>query len=255
MATFPVYLASYADGDWNCNVHLSGARIDAGSLPDLAAKIQEWSGGNLKAQLAPRPLEIGSPDLLEKMPLFIFFTGRKNFVLTDKEVANLSAYLANGGCIWGDNALAGRGSRFDVAFRREMKRVVPDKDKQFEPLALTADLFTKDRWFAFDQVPAGMNYFAEPLEHLDIEGKMAILYTPNDYSDLFAMRILPGDHAFAGSQPIDGSPLFTDERFAFDAPEFFRNYTLSSCLAAQRLGMNIVGYLLIRFDDRLLLAP
>ena len=31
-----------------------------------------------------------------------------------------------GGAIWGDNALPGWGSRFDVAFRREMKRVVPD---------------------------------------------------------------------------------------------------------------------------------
>ena len=255
VAKFPVYLASYADGDWSCNVHLKDQRIDAGSLPDLVAKIQEWSDGRLKAELAPQALDVGGPDLLEKMPLFIFFTGHKDFRLTDAEIGNLQAYLSRGGCIWGDNALAGRGSRFDVAFRREMKLVVPDPDKSFEPLSMTADLFTKDRWFTFNQVPAGMNYFTEPLEHLDLGGKIAILYTPNDYSDLFSMRILPGDQAFAGSMPTGDSPLFTNQLFAFDAPEFFRNYSLASCLAAQRLGMNIVGYLLVRFDDRLLLAP
>jgi hypothetical protein len=230
-------------------------RIQAGSLPNLVAKIQEWSRGKLKAELAPMPLDIASPDLLEKMPLFIFFAGHKDFVLKPEEVANLSAYLNRGGCIWGDNSLAGRGSRFDVAFRREMKRVVPDKDKQFQPLSLDSDLFTRDRWFTIKNLPEGMNYFAEPIEHLDLDGKIAILYTPNDYSDLFSMRILPGDQIMAGSTPTGDSPLITNQLFAFDAPAFFRNYSLQSCLAAQHLGMNIVGYLLVRFDDRLLLAP
>jgi len=107
--------------------------------------------------------------------------------LTDQEVQNLSDYLQIGGCIWGDNALAGRGSRFDVAFRREMKRVVPDLDKNFEPVDLTYDIFTKS-WYSISKVPQGMNYYAEPLEHLDIDGKLAILYTPNDYSDKMCIR-------------------------------------------------------------------
>jgi len=36
---------------------------------------------------------------------------------------------------------------------------------------------------------------------------------------------------------------------------FYRNFNIKSCLAAQQLGMNIVGYLLVRFDDKLLLPP
>jgi hypothetical protein len=36
---------------------------------------------------------------------------------------------------------------------------------------------------------------------------------------------------------------------------FFRNFTLKSSLAVHRLGMNIVTYLLTRFDDELLLNP
>jgi hypothetical protein len=256
IAKFPVYLAAYANGDWGCNVHMEDGKIDAGSLPDLVAKINEWSKGHITGEVIPTPLNIGGPDLLDKKPPFIFFTGHKDFVLTDQEIKNLQDYLQIGGAIWGDNTLAGRGSRFDVAFRREMKRVVPDLDKNFEPMPLTADVYTKS-WFPIAKVPEGMNYFAEPLEHLDIDGKLAILYTPNDYSDLFFMRILPGDAEYQGIWPDKGAipPLFTTSTFLYNNTVFFRNFNLPSCLAAQQLGMNIVGYMLVRFDKDLLLAP
>ena len=257
VATFPVYLASYADGDWGCNVALDGNKqIVAGSLPDLVAKMNEWSKGNLKGSVVPTPLDIGSADLMSKMPPFVFFTGHKDFVLTDGEIENLRAYLNNGGCIWGDNCLAGYGSRFDVAFRREMKRVVPDKDKQFQDIPITDDIYTKS-FFNMTKIPEGMNYYAEPLEHLDLDGKLAIIYAPNDYSDLFTMRILPGDTTIEGQQPRpgSGSPLYTDGTFQNNAETFFRNYTLPSCLEAQHMGVNIIGFMLIRFDSNLILAP
>jgi hypothetical protein len=258
-ATFPVYIAAYAHGDWACNTRLDeNGNIVAGGIPDLVAKINEWSQGHIKGEVVPKPLNIGSPELLDQMPPFIFFTGHKDFVLTDQEVANLRDYLEGGGAIWGDNALAGQGSRFDVAFRREMKRVVPDRDKNFEPMTTDSDLFAKS-WFPISQVPEGMNYFSEPIEHLDIDGELAILYTPNDYSDLFFMRILPGDaqmadwHPNMKSKPF--SPLFTSPTVLFNQDIFFRNFTLQSSLAVHRLAMNIVAYLLTRFDDELLLSP
>jgi len=255
-ATFPVYLASYADGDWGCNIHMTDGKIDAGSLPNLVAKINEWSHGNITGQVMPTPLNIGGPELLNRKPPFIFFTGQKNFILTEQEIQNLRDYLQVGGAIWGDNALAGRGSRFDVAFRREMKRVVPDIDKNFQPMAMDYDVFTKS-WFPISKVPRGMNFYDEPLEHLDIDGKLAILYTPNDYSDMFWMRILPGDTQMQGAHPdIKGiSPLFTSEGFLAHSKLFFRNFNLPSCLACDQLGMNVIGYMLVRFDKDLLLTP
>jgi hypothetical protein len=256
VATFPLFLASYADGDWGCNVVLNNGAITAGSLPDLIQKMNEWSHNSLKGTVVPTPLDIGSPDLMAKMPPFVFFTGHKDFVLTDDEVQNLRNYLQNGGAIWGDNSLPGYGSRFDVAFRREMKRVIPDVDKKFEDLPLTHDIFAKS-WFTITEVPQGMNYYAEPLQHLDLDGKLAILYTPNDYGDLFFMRILPGDTSMEGWEPRpgSGSPLFTNFNFVLNSTVFFRNFTLPSCLAAHQLGMNIIGHLLVRFDKDLLLAP
>jgi hypothetical protein len=253
-AKFPVYLASYADGDWNCNVHLTDGKIDSGSLPDLVAKINEWSHGHIQGEMVPTPLNIASQELLDKKPPFIFFTGHRDFILTDAEIENLRNYLEIGGAIWGDNALAGRGSRFDVAFRREMKRVVPDADKNFEPVQEGDDLLTK--WFTFAQLPPGMNYYAEPMEHLDIDGRLAILYTPNDYSDQFFLHILPGDTEVGPEQPDlkTSDPLFTSGVFWNNRNVFFRNFELPSSLAAQHLGMNIIGYFLTRFDKDLTLS-
>ncbi len=262
-AKFPVYLASYANGDWGCNVDIDNkdGKIISGSLPNLVAKINEWSKGNIKGEVIPTPLNIGSPELMDKRPPFVFFTGHKDFVLTDQEIQNLRDYLQVGGAVWGDNALAGWGSRFDVAFRREMKRVVPDLDKNFEPVAMTDDVFTKS-WFQITKIPEGMNYYAEPLEHLDIDGKLAIFYTPNDYSDMFTMRIMPGDmkvhnmfrdKGWSSNKP--GSALISSGFFLNNSGLFTRNYELPSCLACDKLGMNVLGYLLVRFDKDLLLSP
>jgi hypothetical protein len=257
-ATFPVYVASYADGDWNCNIVVDNGKIDAGSMPNLVAKINEWSHGNITGSVVPTPLAIGGPDLLEKKPPFIFFTGHKDFKLTDQEIQNLRDYLQVGGCIWGDNALAGEGSRFDVAFKREMKRVVPDPDKNFVPYDMTDKMFTKS-WFPITNLPEGMNYYSEPIEHLDIDGVLAILYTPNDYSDMMFMCILPGDAtqkvAMNGTEKFPPGVLYTDYAIWIRREVFYRNFDIPSCLAVQQLGMNIVGYLLVRWDDKLQLAP
>lgn len=258
VAKFPVYLVSYADGDWGCNnvIDAKTNGIVSGSLPNLVAKMNEWGKGHLTGEVVPTPLDLSGPVLLDKKPPFIFFTGHKDFKLTDKEIQNLRDYLQIGGAIWGDNALAGKGSLFDIAFHREMKRVVPDPDKNFEPLPLTHDIFTKS-WFPLADIPKGMNYYADPVEHLDIDGKLAILYTPNDYSDMFTMRILPGDTEAAPTKPDKKytSPLLTNRTFSEYKGVFFRNYELQSCLACDEFAMNVVGYFLVRFDKDLLLTP
>jgi hypothetical protein len=253
---FPVYVASYANGDWACSTRLDkDGNIVAGAIPDLVAKISEWSHGKVKGEVVPKPLNVASSDLIDKMPPFIFFTGHKDFTLTQAEVDNLREYLNDGGCIWGDNALAGEGSRFDVAFRREMKRVIPDRDKNFVPYSVSDDIFTKGR-FPLSQIPAGMNFYAEPPEHLDIGGILAILYTPNDYSDMMFMRINPGDATFfMTNKPIPPGTLYTNTSFVEKRSIFYRNFDLESSLAVHRMGMDIVTYLIIRFDAKLLLGP
>ena len=57
---------------------------------------------------------------------FLYLTGHKEFRLTRDEIMKLKSYLRNGGLLLAD-ACCGR-TAFDRAFRREMKRVLPDKD-------------------------------------------------------------------------------------------------------------------------------
>lgn len=252
-SVFPVYVASYADGDWDYGTVQDNGNIVAGCMPNLVEKINEWSHGNIKGKVMPQALDIGGPDLLAKKPPFIYFTGHKDFKLTDQEIENLRNYLQNGGAIWGDNALAGAGSRFDVAFQREMKRVIPDPDKNFEPMTMTHEVFTKS-WFPITKLPQGINYYSEPIQHLDLDGKLAIIYTPNDYTDLMNVHILSGDTEIDASNP----PKFilrTSWTAYTNRDVFFRNLNLESVLAADRLGMNIVGFLLVRFDADILLTP
>jgi hypothetical protein len=262
VAKFPVYLAQYADGDWNCNNYncdpAAPGQITSGCLPDLVDKIVEWSRKDLQSAVI-KSIAIDSPELISTPPPYIFFTGHKDFHLTEAEVANLRKYLQAGGAVWGDSAFSGDGSRFDVAFHREMKRVLPDPDIAFEDLPMDHEIFTKS-WFPIDHIPLGMNYRADPVQIVNLDGKLAIIYTPDDYSDMMTLALAPGrDETEANyngwSYWRPEHPLFTPNNFTWDAPTFYRNYAPAPAMSVYKLSMNILAHLLIRFDDDLLLTP
>lgn len=54
---------------------------------------------------------------------FLFITGHGNIVFSDAEAKKLRSYLENGGFLYVDDDYG-----LDKAFRREMKKVFPDKD-------------------------------------------------------------------------------------------------------------------------------
>ena len=260
VAKFPVYLAQYAGGDWNCNNYFNEGpgSPSAGSLPNLCDKVEEWSEKNLTADTI-KVIQADSPDLLSHPPPYIFFTGHADFQLTDAEVTNLRKYLQVGGAIWGDSAFAGDGSRFDVAFHREMKRVLPDPDIVFQDLPMDHPIFTKS-WFPMDSVPLGMNYRKDPIQIVNLDGKLAIIYTPNDYSDLMTVALAPGKDPTTAEmngqdRPYKDKPRYSPTGFTRHEATFYRNYTASSAMISDQLSMNILAHLLIRFDSDLLLTP
>jgi hypothetical protein len=257
---FPIYIAKYADGDWDCNTYMHDGVPASGALPNLMAKIHEWSHGELDGRQI-KVVDLASPEILNNPPPFIFFTGHKDFHLTDAEVENLRKYLQIGGALWGDSAFAGDGSRFDVAFHREMKRVLPDKDLPFEDMPMDHDIFTAKTKWSFDEVPPGMNRRADPVQCINLDGKLAVLYTPNDYSDMMTMLLLPGREN--NEAQMDGwnhwepnHPLFTNGFFVWHAASFFRNYEPASAMASYKLSMNILIHLLHRYDEEIeLITP
>jgi hypothetical protein len=264
VAKFPVYLAQYSDAgdDWRCNNYfLDTTNPDvpcSGSLPNLVDKVQEWSHKDLQGATI-KTIQIDDPALISNPPPYIFFTGHKDFHLTDSEVTSLRKYLQAGGAIWGDSAFSGDGSRFDVAFHREMKKVLPDPDLVFQDLPPDHPIFTKS-WFPIDHIPPGMNYRKDPVQIMNLDGKLAIIYTPDDYSDMMTMALAPGrddtEAAFNGFEEYDKAhPLFTPFNYIWHAPTFYRNYSPAAGMAVFQLSMNILAHLLIRFDDDLLLTP
>ncbi|MCE0498064.1 MAG: DUF4159 domain-containing protein [Methylacidiphilales bacterium] len=268
VAKFPVYLAKYANGDWNCNSYGGNSKIPSngigpvtgGCLPNLVYQIGLWSHGSLKGEDV-KVIAIDSPELLSDPPPYIYFTGHRDFTLTEAEIENLQKYLQAGGAVWGDSSFSGDGSRFDVAFHREMKRVLPDVDKNFEVLPLTHDIFTHS-WFLIDKVPPGMNYRADPVEIINLDGKLAVIYTPNDYSDMMTMLLLAGaspaqvdPKGFGPFAPTPAHPLFTQWGMWTDRTTFYRNFDPASVEDCYKLSMNILAHLLIRFDKDLNGAP
>ena len=129
------YIGQYSGGNWDSTVRISaGNKIETGSLPNLLYLMSAWSKDKIKTNYTNvQAIKLDSDEIFSVKPPFIFLTGTRDFKLTDKEVENLQKYVRMGGCIWGDSSLPGLRSRFDIAFRREMKRVIPDVDKNFEP--------------------------------------------------------------------------------------------------------------------------
>jgi len=242
-AKFACYWAIYEGGDWNCNPT---------ALTNLVTQVARWSRNRIQQKAEPVPIVVSSKDLFTIKPPFIFITGHKDFRFTEEEVENLRQYLHAGGAIWADNSLPGRRSRFDMAFRREMKRVLTDKD--FETLPDDHPIM-----FSYYQLlrklPAGMNGYQEPIEVIRlIANEIAVVYTLNAYGDLWECALDENDR-------IDRYLYRLGPRQAYHkwGPHFgsyftsthYRNVNDESVVAAYRLGINIVVHLLNRYDDRL----
>ena len=64
---------------------------------------------------------------------FLYMTGHEDFTFEESEVRRLRSYLANGGVLLAD-ACCGRKA-FDMAFRREISRVLPRSELKTLPLS------------------------------------------------------------------------------------------------------------------------
>ncbi len=105
------YLGKYRGGNWDSTVQVSRGKIEGGSLPNLLYVISKWSRDKIKTnERNVEAVELDSDRLFaDPVPPFIFITGSRDFVLTEKEVENLRKYVKIGGAIWGDSSVPGSG--------------------------------------------------------------------------------------------------------------------------------------------------
>lgn len=241
-AQFQCYWAVYQHGDWNCN---------PASLSNLTLQVSRWSKDRIRQKIQPTPIVVSSKDLFTIKPPFIFVTGHKNFTFTDEEIENLRQYLHAGGAIWADNSLPGRRSRFDMAFRREMKRVLTDKDFEFLP-EVHPVMYS---WFTLRALPVGMNFYREPIEVIRLlADEIAVIYTLNAYGDLWESALDDNDRIdrqLYRTGPRSGYYKWGPHFGSYYTATHYRNVNDESVLTTYKLGINIVVHLLNRYENRL----
>ncbi|MCX6966409.1 MAG: DUF4159 domain-containing protein [Verrucomicrobia bacterium] len=258
---FVAYLAKYQGGDWASTNIVKDGKIVKGSLPNLLYFMNKLSKGRIKADTVPEPLDLSNweQEVSVKKPPFIFFTGHRDFVLTDAEVDCLQKYVQSGGCIWGDSSLPGRHSRFDLAFRREMRRVIPDLDKEWEVLPPNYPMFTKNLYYAEITAPTtGVNHYKEPVYALRFGGEVAIIYTANDYGDMWRLALTQvGDKLEIDKTLMEGTSIykFTDNAVFARMEIYYRGMELPKIINSYKFGTNVVIHLLTRWEDRIKAIP
>lgn len=258
-AEFVCYVAK-VEGLNTRNILFDENRNEQGPIRNLMRVMNSWSQGRIKAKIEARPIDMGSSELIEKAPPFIYFFGSRDFTLTPAEVENIRRYLIAGGCIWGDSGLAGSRSRFDIAFRREMKRVIPDADKQFEVLPANHPIFGGDKaFFQMKGVPAGMNFRQEPIEAIKIDGEIAVIYTLNNYTDI--MRVAFKDPVKFNNNEVELAStnqstegFYTPLKYHLERETYFRNFSPEGAEESFQLAINIIVHLLTRFQERVMLS-
>ena len=253
---FTAYIGQYNGGNWSSTVRISpGNKIETGSLPNLLYLMSAWSKDKIKTNYKNvEAIKLDSDQIFAVKPPFIFLTGTRDFKLSDKEVENLQKYVRMGGCIWGDSSLPGLRSRFDIAFRREMKRVIPDVDKNFEPLPSTHPIFAEAYFADVKDVPPGLNFYKEPVFAMKIYGEIAILYTANDYGDMWQIG-LNQQGQIDLRRGADGNYVAINPEIYDRRDVYIRNLEPAALSTCFKFGTNVVVHLLTRWESKVRTAP
>ncbi|MEI6278760.1 MAG: DUF4159 domain-containing protein [Verrucomicrobiae bacterium] len=253
---FTAYLGQYAGGNWNSTIQVdANGLIWNGSLPNLLYFMSSQSKNKVKTNYKNvKAIKLDTDEIFSVKPPFIFLTGTRDFKLSEKEVENLQKYVRLGGAIWGDSSVPGRNSRFDIAFRREMKRVIPDVDKDWDPLPASHPIYTQAYFPEVKEIPAGLNFYKEPIYALKIFGEIAIIYTANDYGDMWQIGLTEqGQVDLRGNEKnvyVAINPTVWDNREIY-----LRNLTQPSLAQTYKFGTNLVIHLLTRWEKKTSTAP
>jgi hypothetical protein len=140
---------------------------DPTALPNLI----KYCNQNIKTNIYPEPstVEIGSAEIFN-FP-FTHLTGHGNIILSESESLNLRAYLEGGGFLHADDNYG-----LDEYFRREMKKVFPNKE--FVELPPSHPIFHQKYDFN-EGVPKIHEHDLKPPQAfgLFIEERLVCLYT------------------------------------------------------------------------------
>lgn len=145
-------------GDWYSN---------PGSLENLMRFIEAHTDVDMADKHAV--VEAGSPELFQYD--YLYMNGHGNVRFSESEIRRLRHFLENGGFLHADDNYG-----MDVSFRREMKRVFPDKDW----VELPFDYAIYHQTFDFPNgLPKIHEHDNKPPQGLGLfhEGRLVVFYT------------------------------------------------------------------------------
>ncbi len=148
--------------------------------PSAAANLLRSVSALTSATVKFKRVAVAPGDDLAGVP-FLYLTGHEDFRFSDAEAANLRGFLESGGFLLAD-ACCGRKA-FDTAFRREMRRILPDR--------ALAPLSPDHPVFSCHLKVAGVTYTplvarerpaltAPEMEGVEVDGVLRVLYSRYD---------------------------------------------------------------------------
>jgi hypothetical protein len=128
-----------------------------------------------------------------------------------------------------------------------MKRVIPDVDKDWETLPLNHPIYTQTYYPEVREVPPGLNFYREPVYALKIYGEVAIIYTANDYGDMWQIG-LNEQGQIDGRKDSKGQYVAIND-VIWRNRIYLRNITPESLASTYKFGTNVVIHLLTRWEN------
>ena len=159
----------YAGGDWDPH-------------PSAPAEYIRETERMTSVEAEPDRRVVGVADQqLFTLP-FLCIAGRRDFQpFSGSELERLRTWIEAGGTLVADDSAATPGYGFDAAFRRELARMLPAG--RLERLPADHTVFKS---FFLVRTVAGTRIASPFLEGVTIEGRTAVIYSPNDLLGAFA---------------------------------------------------------------------
>jgi hypothetical protein len=159
----------YPGGDWN-------------PYPTAAGELVRELERMTSVEAAPERLDLDAGDPRLFSHPFLCISGTRDFPpIADGAVQRLRTWLEAGGTLFADDAAAIPGYGFDAALRRELSRILPAAS--LERLASDHTVFKS---FFLLRTVSGARVVSPFLEGVTLQGRAAVLYSPNNLLGAFA---------------------------------------------------------------------
>jgi hypothetical protein len=159
----------YGGGDWN-------------PYPTAAAEFVRELERMTSVEAAPERLDLDAGDARLFANPFLCITGTRDFPpFSDAALERLRTWLEAGGTLFADDAAGTPGYGFDAALRREVARALPAA--RLERLGSDHTVFKS---FFLVRTVSGARVVSPFLEGVTLQGRTAVIYSPNNLLGAFA---------------------------------------------------------------------